>query len=202
MQVTLNDQSLPVDLSHLRNLEEALLELNEKFVPDGQQLFHVEVNGEFFTERYPRESRYVTLGEVSRLDLKTVSDADLARSILTDAAQQVETLALALEKGAALFRLAAEDEANHYFAQVLEALRWLLQTGEGACQVLEVDLVKVNSPQVGDVSEFLSRFQNLLEEMLQVYEEEDYILLADLMEYELLPMVLQWQKILSQLSHR
>lgn len=200
MQVTLNDQNLPVDLSHLRNLEEVLVELNEKFIPDGQQLFQVEVNGQFFTERYPRESRYVTLGEVSRLDLKTVSDAELARSILTDAAQQAETLVQALEKSAALFRLAAEDEANHYFAQVLEALRWLLQTGEGACQVLEVDLGQVTAPQIGDVSDFLKHFQDLLEEMLQVYEEEDYILLADLMEYELLPMVLQWQKILSQLS--
>ncbi|MBI4644928.1 MAG: hypothetical protein HY743_14625, partial [Deltaproteobacteria bacterium] len=199
MQVTINDQTLPVDLSHLRNLEEALVELNEKFIPDGQQLFQVEVNGQFFTERYPRESRYVTLGEVSTLDLKTVSDADLARSILTDAARQAEPLIQALEKSAALFRLAAEDEANHYFAQVLEAMRWLLQTGEGACQVLEVDLGRVTSPQIGDVSDFLKRFQDLLEEMLQVYGEEDYSLLADLMEYELLPMVLQWQKILSQL---
>ena len=203
MQITLNDQSIPVDLSHLRTLEEALLELNEKFIPNGQQLFQVEVNGQFFTERYPRESRYVTLGEVSTLDLKTVSDEDLARGILTDAANQVETLARALEKSAALFRLAAEDEANHYFAQVLEALRWLLQTGESACKVLEVDLGKESSPhQIGDVSEFLELFQGVLDEMLQVYEEEDYILLADLMEYELLPMVLQWQKILSQISHR
>ncbi|MFZ5452849.1 MAG: hypothetical protein ACOZF2_13415 [Thermodesulfobacteriota bacterium] len=201
MEITLNDQSLPVDLSHLRNLEEALLELNEKFIPQGQQLFQVEVNGQFFTERYPRESRYVRLGEVSRLDLKTVSDEELARSILFDASQQADTLSQALEKSAALFRLAAEDEANHYFAQVLEALRWLLQTGEGACQVLEVDLGRLSTPQIGDVSDFLKRFQDLLEEMLQVYEEEDYILLADLMEYELLPMVLQWQKILSQLSH-
>ena len=201
MQVTLNEQNLPVDLSHLRTLEEALLELNEKFIPDGQQLFQVEVNGQFFTERYPRESRYVTLGEVARLDLKTVSDVDLARSILTDAAYQAETLTQALEKSAALFRLAAEDEANHYFAQVLEALRWLVQTGEGACQVLDVKLSQIKSPLFGDVSDFLKRFQSLLDEMLQVSEEEDYILLADLMEYELLPMVQEWQKILSLLSH-
>ncbi|MEW6660622.1 MAG: hypothetical protein AB1424_18425 [Thermodesulfobacteriota bacterium] len=200
MQITLNDQSLPVDLSHLRNLEEALLELNEKFIPSGEQLFQVQVNGQFFTERYPRESRYITLGEVSSLDLKTVTDADLARGILTDASHKGETLVLALEKGAALFRLAAEDEANHYFAQVLEALRWMLQTGEGACQVLDVDMVHTSSPQIGDVSEFLRRFQDLLDEMLQVYEEEDYILLADLMEYELLPMVQEWQKILAHLS--
>lgn len=202
MQVTLNDQSLPVDLSHLRNLEEALMELNEKFIPTGEQLFQVQINGQFFTERYPRESRYITLGEVSTLDLKTVTDSDLARGMLGDAALKVQTLVQALEKGAALFRLAAEDEANYYFAQVLDALRWLLQTGEGACQVLDVDIAQQCSPQIGDVGEFINRFQDLLDEMLQVYQEEDYILLADLMEYELLPMVQEWQKILSLLSHR
>ncbi len=201
MQVTINDQTLPVDFSHLRTLEEALMELNDKFIPTGQQLFQVEVNGQFFTERYPRESRYVTLGEVSTLNLKTVSDADLARSILSDAALKVQTLVQAMEKSAALFRLAAEDEANHYFAQVLEALRWLIQTSEGACQVLGVDLAQVTSPQLGEISAFLKRFQDLLDEMLQVFEEEDYILLADLMEYELLPMVQQWQQLLSLLSH-
>lgn len=201
MQVTINDQTLPVDFSHLRTLEEALVELNDKFIPTGQQLFQVEVNGQFFTERYPRESRYVTLGEISTLNLKTVSDADLARSILTDAALKVQTLVQAMEKSAALFRLAAEDEANHYFAQVLEALRWLIQTSEGACQVLKVDLSQVTSPELGEISAFLKRFQDLLDEMLQVFEEEDYILLADLMEYELLPMVQQWQQLLSLLSH-
>ncbi len=36
--------------------------------------------------------------------------------------------------------------------------------------------------------------------MLQVFEEEDYILLADLMEYELVPMVQEWQKVSSHLS--
>ncbi|MHB8068408.1 MAG: hypothetical protein ACYDIC_10965 [Desulfobaccales bacterium] len=201
MQVTLNDQSLPVDLSHLRNLEEALMELNEKFIPTGEQLFQVQINGQFFTERYPRESRYITLGEVSTLDLKTVTDTDIARSMLGDAALKVQTLVQALEKGAALFRLAAEDEANYYFAQVLDALRWLLQTGEGACQVLDVDIAKECSPKIGNVSDLIKRFQDLLDEMLQVYQEEDYILLADLMEYELLPMVQEWQKILSLLSH-
>jgi hypothetical protein len=200
MHVTINDQSLPEDFSHLRNLEEVILELSDKFIPTGQQLFQVRINGEFFTERYPRESRYVSVKDVADLDLKTISDSDMARVILRDAAGQVESLVEALQKSADLFRLAAEDEANHYFAQVLDALRWLMQTGEGACQILEVELSQVQDSHSGDVGEFLVSLQEVLEEMLQVYEEEDYILVADLMEYELLPRVQEWQKILMRLA--
>ena len=134
MQVTINDECIPVDFSHIRNLEEALVELNDQFVPAGQQLFQVRVNGEFFSERY------MELKEIATLDLKTIPDKDMARVILGESVQQAEILCQAIEKSARLFRVSAEDEANHYFAQVLEALRWLLLTGDNACQVLQVDL--------------------------------------------------------------
>jgi hypothetical protein len=37
--------------------------------------------------------------------------------------------------------------------------------------------------------------------MLTISEDEDYILLADLMEYELLPTVREWQDILQNLAN-
>ena len=82
MQVTINEEHIPEDFSHMRNLEEALVELNDRFVPQGQQLFQVRVNGEFFSEPYPRESKYMELKEISTLDLKTIPDGDMARVIL------------------------------------------------------------------------------------------------------------------------
>jgi hypothetical protein len=137
MQITINEEQIPVDFSHLRSLEEALVELNDRFLPAGEQVFQVRINGEFFSERYPRESRYMELKEISSLDLKTLPDADMARLIVGEAAQQAEILCQAIEKSARLFRVSSEDEANHYFAQVLEALRWLLITGGNASQVLQ-----------------------------------------------------------------
>jgi hypothetical protein len=200
MQVTINEEHIPVNFSHMRSLEEVLVELNEHFVPSGQQLFQVRVNGEFFTERYPRESRYMELKEVSTLELKTIPDVEMARVILGEAVQQAGILCQGIEKSARLFRVAAEDEANHYFAQVLEALRWLLLTGDNAGQVLQVDLGQATSLRGGQVSQYLHSLQSLLDEMLKISEDEDYILLADLMEYELLPMVREWQEILRNLA--
>jgi len=200
MQVTINEECIPEDFSHMRNLEEALVELNDRFVPPGQQLFQVRVNGEFFSERYPRESKYLELGEISTLDLKTIPDGEMARVILGEAGQQAGVLCQAIEKSARLFRVSAEDEANHYFAQVLEALRWLLMTWENACQVLKVDVDQVCLSPDGHPTSFLKGLQDLLGEMLEISEDQDYVLLADLMEYELLPTVREWQHILETLA--
>jgi hypothetical protein len=202
MLVTINEQNLPEDFSHLANLEDLIAEINERFVPLGQQLFQVHVNGEFFSERYPGESRYLELREVSRLEVKTVSDADMARYLLREAVRQGGTLLQAIEQSAVLFRVGSDEEANHYFAQVLEALRWLLQIGEEACQVLGLNLVKAAPDPKVPVSRYLRNLQDLLEEMQEIAEEEDYVMLADLMEYELLPMVQEWQKILQDLAGR
>jgi len=201
MLVTINEECIPEDFSHMRNLEEALVELNDRFVPPGQQLFQVRVNGEFFSERYPRESKYMELKEVNTLDLKTIPDGDMARVIVVEAVQQAGILCQAIEKSARLFRLSAEDEANLYFAQVVEALRWLLMTWENACQVLQVDPNQALASVDGHPVPFLQGLQDLVGEMLTISEDEDYILLADLMEYELLPTVREWQDILQNLAN-
>lgn len=200
MHVTINSENLAADFSHLGNLEEVLAEIHERFIPPGEQLFQVHVNGEFFSESYPRESRYLDLKEVLRLEVKTVTDEEMARIILRDAAGQGKILAQAIEKSATLFRVAAEDEANHYFAQVLEALRWLLQTGDHACQVLKVDWEKVHAAGRAGVNQYFQELQGLLSEMQEMAEEEDYVMLADLMEYELLPLVREWQEILAKIA--
>jgi hypothetical protein len=201
MQVTINEEYIPEDFSHMRNLEEALVELNDRFVPPGQQLFQVRVNGEFFSERYPRESKYMELREISTLDLKTIPDGEMARVIVGESVLQAGILCQAIEKSARLFRVSAEDEANHYFAQVLEALRWLLMTWENACQVLQVDPKQALSFVDGQPTSFLQGLQDILGEMLEISEDEDYILLADLMEYELLPLVWEWRDILQNLAN-
>ncbi len=199
MLITINDENIAADFSHLHSLEEAIVELHDNFIPPGQQLFQVHINGEFFSERYPRESRYMNLAEIETLSLRTISDHDMARLILKEAVQQADLLSQAIEQSAALFRLAAEDEANYYFSQVLDSLRWLLQVGDCAVQVLKEEPTPQDSQQ-GRISQYLRNLQGLLDEMLHFCEEEDYIMLADLMEYELFPMVQEWQKILSQLA--
>jgi hypothetical protein len=175
------------------------MEVAENFIPEGEQLFQVKVNGSFFSERYPRESRYIDLETITQLDINTVTDQELALAILEKSAEQADVLISALEQGATLFRLADENEANFYYAQVLDTLRWLLQIGHIGGQVLETDLIQLRQSDGRGIENFLSNLDGLLNEMTQVHQDSDFILLADLMEYELLPAVVEWKNFLSQL---
>lgn len=199
MQITLNDRNLPEDFSHLGNLEEVLAEIHAHHLPPGQQLYQVHLNGQFFSERYPRESRYLGINEIERLEVKTISDQRMAQVILQEAVGQAEILSQAIVECARLFRVAPEAEGNRGLAQVLEALRWLLQTGESGWQVLAQGRpAQANGLQ--GMPRFLKDLQVLLTEMEEMAREEDYIMLADLMEYELHPLVEQWRTLITALA--
>ncbi len=196
MHITINDQPLPADFSHLGNLEEVLAEIHAKHLPPGQQLYQVHLNGQFFSERYPRESRYLGINEIQRLEVRTISDRKMARIILEEAVGQAEILSQAIVECARLFRVAPEEEGNRCLAQVLEALRWLLQTGETGWQVLLPQEQQAQVRAGAGMPRFFQDLQMLLTEMEDIAAEEDYIMLADLMEYELHPLVEQWRTLI------
>ncbi len=198
MLITMNDQTLAADFSHLANLEELLAEIHDKHLPAGQHLYQVHLNGEFFSERYPGEARYFGIHEIERLEVKTLPEAEMVRTILKEAVGQGGILAQAVAKCAHLFRVAPEEEANRCFAQVLEALQWLLHTGEGGVQaLLRESAGALPDPQAR--SGFFAHLQKLLTDMEELAVQEDYIMLADLMEFELHPLVEQWRTLILNL---
>jgi hypothetical protein len=48
----------------------------------------------------------------------------------------------------------------------------------------------------------LEAFSTLLNEMIEVQENEDWVLLADLLEYEFLPVVEKWVPVVKDLEKR
>lgn len=196
MLVTINDQALPADFSHLGNLEDILTEIHAKYLPPGEQLYQVRLNGHFFSERYPRESRYLSREEIEHLEVKTLPAPEMARVILQETALQADILCRAIRECARLFRVAPEQEAHRVLAEVLEALRWLLQTGAGGKRVLHG-----GSPELpAEMARLCRHLDTLLSDMEDQARQGDLIMLADLMEYELLPLVEQWTRLLLTLA--
>jgi hypothetical protein len=198
MLISVNEQRLAADFSHLANLEEVLAEIHAHHVPPGQELYQVHLNGRFFSERYPRESRYLAIDEIDRLEVKTITQVEMARVLLKEAVAQADTLSQAIVACARLFRVAPEEEANRWLAQVLEALRWLFQTGAGGLRVLSPGGPE-EPPHPEALSGLLQNLEKLLTEMETIAAEEDYIMLADLLEYELVPLVQAWRRLITAL---
>lgn len=86
----------------------------------------------------------------------------------------------------------AKNPPHRVLAEVLEALRWLLKTGVGGGQVLQGGSAYL-PPEMAPLCRHL---ELLLTDMEDQTRQGDCIMLADLLEYELLPLVEQWSRLL------
>jgi hypothetical protein len=61
---------------------------------------------------------------------------------------------------------------------------------------------ELSLPSNAEMGEALDAFSTLMNEMIEVQENEDWILLADLLEYEFLPVVEKWEPVVQDLEKR
>ncbi|SVD00792.1 uncharacterized protein METZ01_LOCUS353646, partial [marine metagenome] len=93
-----------------------------------------------------------------------------------------------------LFRMGNEQEANKFFINIIDGIDWL-------SQVLDMILAaKAISPDaVFDGKSIQDRRTSLVDftqQMVDANKNQDWVLLADLLEYEILPYYQEWSNLL------
>jgi hypothetical protein len=101
------------------------------------------------------------------------------KEILLTAYEYVQKLEKGLNTIVELFREAEDGQALNMLTDALEGVQWLLDTFEATLDI-QTEII-----EVGDI-------KNILGEMEQALEDIDYIMLSDLIEYEILPIVQKW----------
>ncbi len=82
-----------------------------------------------------------------------------------------------------LFRGGSEKEAFKYMTNIVDGLQWLIEALAATADMLPEDI------DVSGINEHLN-------EMTGAFENQDYILLSDLLEYEIAPAVEEWHDII------
>ncbi|WP_052263248.1 hypothetical protein [Geobacter pickeringii] len=125
----------------------------------------------------------------------------LIAEVLTDGnAHAAEMQRHALETAAA-FRAGGERRALGHYIELLGGFDLLVKTLDGAGRALGVDFA---ATVVGDttLARFVEDLNALLTESMKAQERKDWVLLADLLEYELAPHLEAWQQVFAALSAR
>ena len=138
--------------------------------------------------------------DIQSLEVELANLEDLAANNLTNALDYLKRLIPGFEKAADLFRTGNEQEANKYYLQILEGIDWF-------SQVVNV----IMKPETGHLivpgsdNESLEvrqeKLTDLMNQMLEANKNQDWVLLADLLEYEMVPFYKDWEKILSKLKN-
>ena len=107
--------------------------------------------------------------------------------------EQFETLVMAsdyldklipgIEKVVPTIRDFRLDECGNDLADIFDGINWLTQV---IALTKEIQKEEIDATEIND----------FMEEMAEGFEDEDYILMADLFEYEVLPILNNWNEVI------
>ncbi len=170
-----------------------------KGIPDEKSIVKVNLDGEDVTGRFDQQEAMAQ--SHSRLEVTTGDTRNLAG----DTAKSLEdfhgSLMTALSKAAEEYRMGDVEKSNQIFAQCLDGLQIVLRTSYSVANLLKLkgDTVIEDGTHM---DEAMQQISGMLDEILEAQNQGDNILIADLIEYELTPVMETWGKMLHQLVAR
>jgi len=194
MVIEIDGKKIDLNLEEISNLEELIYEVMENKVPKDRLITEVKINDVTFSERWPGEAKVIPLDKIYKIEFLTKPLDYVAEKILEDIPVKIDEIISGLKEAAELYRVADEQEANLNFVKVVTALRDFINF---ISQLKRVEIIKWENLDLEDDYEKLIK---LIDEMLDVQEDEDWILLADLIEYELSPLMESWKEITSKMK--
>ena len=131
---------------------------------------------------------------VGLLELELAQLQDLLANNLTNAQEYLEKLISGFQKAADLFRIGNEQEANQYYLQVLDGIEWFSQV------ITLIFSTQENKFEEKSLEKRQKQLTDLMAQMLEANQNQDWVLMADLMEYEMIPFYKVWQEVLSKIE--
>ncbi len=180
-QLEINGINLPVN-SSFYTWRELLEELESKHLGEGKVIGSVHFDGEEVTEF--RDESVLTRPIRSIAEVKI--DAVSLREMVTSAVVESETYLLNLETSlvdvAETFRQQQADQANSKLTQVFEGIKMFVALLRG----IELSLFNGSNNGPSRVEQTFEEMTPTLESLIQAQTQKDWVLVADILEFELL----------------
>ena len=191
--IVIDGRRSELSLSNYANLEEVLTTLMADEGLDQRIVTDVLVNDEAFSELYPHQAEDIEAGEIERLEVRSVSLEEMATDVVGELPVVVDIMAGGARGVAELLRAGDLPEALETLQDMIAVTRDFI----GAIHVLRTQFSSGGSRDLDALGDTLG---DLLGEITEVIGNEDWILVADLLEYEYLPACEGWRKVIGALA--
>jgi hypothetical protein len=161
-----------------------------------RRIIRVIVDGQDITGQ--AEAHMQAKNGLETIEITTGLASDLALETLDGIKEFHNALELELNRAADEFRMGNTLKSNEMFARCVDGLQILLRTTISVANLLQVDSkdIQAGPHKMSDVTQNISK---VLEELISAQVNRDSILIADLIEYELKPLLDDWQDAREQL---
>lgn len=191
--IVIDGRQSAMEIGNFANLEEILVKVMEEEVVADHIVTDVYVNQEAFSEIYPHHAEDIEIDEIESVEVRTVSMAEMAGDIAGELFTVIRIMQNGSGSVAASLRQADVAEGLEVLQDLLDVTRNFL----GTIGVLQQRFPLHDGVPLQQTAETLDR---LLAEMCEVMTDQDWLLLADLLEYEFLPACDEWRQIIAALA--
>ena len=191
--IVIDGRTSNMQVSNFSNLEEILIQVMENEL-ENRVVTDVLVNEEAFSELYPHQAEDIESSEIRKVEVRTVSVQQMANDVTTELHKVLSLMSSGSTQAASLLRKAEIGSALEVVADVIDVTRHFL----GMIALLRNEF-SINRD--GELEPLAERMIALLDEMSDMIGQEDWFLLADLAEYEFMPVCEQWNSVLVNLAH-
>lgn len=191
--IVIDGRESSLSLSNCENLAEVLAKLMEEEGLEERIVTDVLVDDQAFSELYPYHAEDIDAGSFQRLELRTVSLEQMATDVADELPKVIDILASGARRVSSLLRQAEISEALEVLQDIVGVTREML----GTIQVLRNQYSSGVNRELADLS---SKLGDLLGELNDVLANEDWLLLADILEYEYITACEGWRSIIRSLS--
>jgi hypothetical protein len=188
-------QEQRIDLPPGSSLGQIIEHVCRQGVSADRVITHIRINGQELLEDERGLYPDISGEEIDLLELQTGLSTEMASRGLRDARDYLERLNPAIGETADLFRTGQDAKALEQYGRCMDGLNWFMQILEGAKQVMALDYHQIQSHKVS-IQSYVENLQQNIREMWNAQQDEDWVMLSDLLEYELLPLMEGWKEIL------
>ncbi len=198
MRVTINDREKLLDLPEATPFAAVMQAVNKDALTPGSAIRRIKLNGEDITGIDWSPYLGLTASEISLVAVETGDLAALARETLDSLDDFIGDLTSELERLAYLFRVGEDLKALDIFAQALDGIYIVSFTTQRVLKNLSVEPTVDYANDEASMQERINRLDEVLKAMFTAQQQQDWIKLADLVEYELNPHLENRRALLAQ----
>jgi hypothetical protein len=191
--IVIDGRESSLSLSNYANLEDVLVKIIEEEKLEDRIVTDVLVDDEAFSELYPHQAEDIEASGINRVEIRTVSLDQMAGDVVAELPKVIDIMAGGSRSAAALLRRAELAEGLEVLQDVIGVSRELLNT-------IYVLRSQYSSGTCAPLEEMSDTLGDLLGEIADVMGNEDWVLVADLLEYEYLPACEGWRKVIAAIE--
>lgn len=200
MRVRIDGDEVSMDLSRCGTLAGALDEIYRVVGGTGRIVGRVEIDGEELTTRAERELAGRTLEGVAEISIATGTAADLFRNGLQGALTLGGAIGKDIAGAVESFRSGDTARGRSLYAACIEAMGTFFQLAGGILNGIRGGYFEIPGGASAGGPAPSSETAELLERLLEHQKREDWIAMADVLEYDVAPNLETWIGFLEGLS--